>query len=143
YPKNNFQWYVAGVVSHGEGCARPDEPGAYTRISLYLEWIEKQIDSFSACLARRRIFLFVFFQARVASNGGFGMFLTNKSSTFMTFYSGSVIYTELTSSTFGSPVGNLLLYLRSHHHRVLFPPQRSPEETSKRSCYGFCEDYQT
>ena len=30
---------MAGIVSHGEGCARPGEPGAYTRISLFLDWI--------------------------------------------------------------------------------------------------------
>ncbi|XP_063244111.1 uncharacterized protein LOC134543168 isoform X2 [Bacillus rossius redtenbacheri] len=32
-------WYVAGIVSHGEGCARPNEPGAYTRVSLFNNWI--------------------------------------------------------------------------------------------------------
>ncbi|XP_044756720.1 uncharacterized protein LOC123315190 [Coccinella septempunctata] len=38
-PNNPSQWYLAGIVSHGEGCARPDEPGVYTRVSQYMDWI--------------------------------------------------------------------------------------------------------
>ncbi|XP_018802271.1 PREDICTED: serine protease nudel [Bactrocera latifrons] len=37
---NTEEWYLAGVVSHGNGCARPDEFGAYTRVALFLDWIE-------------------------------------------------------------------------------------------------------
>ncbi|XP_055376731.1 serine protease nudel [Condylostylus longicornis] len=37
------EWYLAGVVSHGQGCARAGEPGVYTRISLYKNWITKWI----------------------------------------------------------------------------------------------------
>ncbi|XP_018321822.1 serine protease nudel [Agrilus planipennis] len=42
-PNLRHQWYLAGIVSHGEGCARPNEPGVYTRVSLYLDWIAENI----------------------------------------------------------------------------------------------------
>jgi secreted trypsin-like serine protease len=40
-PNNLNKWYVAGIVSHGEGCARPMEPGVYTRVALFMDWIIK------------------------------------------------------------------------------------------------------
>lgn len=39
-PLNSQQWYLAGIVSHGDGCARKDEPGVYTRVSLFVKWIK-------------------------------------------------------------------------------------------------------
>ncbi|XP_015840900.2 serine protease nudel isoform X2 [Tribolium castaneum] len=42
--KNRSQWYLAGIVSHGEGCARPNEPGVYTKVSKYIGWIHENIN---------------------------------------------------------------------------------------------------
>ena len=32
-------WYLGGVISHGNGCARVDEAGVYVRLSYYLAWL--------------------------------------------------------------------------------------------------------
>ncbi|XP_043489566.1 serine protease nudel-like [Polistes fuscatus] len=39
-PKVDLSYYVAGIVSHGEGCGRPGKPGIYTKVVYFLDWIK-------------------------------------------------------------------------------------------------------
>lgn len=37
---NNDLWEIIGITSYGKGCGRLNELGVYTRVSMYLEWID-------------------------------------------------------------------------------------------------------
>ncbi|XP_061568158.1 polyserase-2-like [Cololabis saira] len=43
--KQGSRWIQGGIVSFGRGCAEPNFPGVYARVSQYETWIKNQISS--------------------------------------------------------------------------------------------------
>ncbi|PKG82153.1 hypothetical protein CXF85_14750 [Colwellia sp. 75C3] len=40
--KKNNEWYQAGVVSFGDGCAVAGVPGVYARVSKFIDWVKQK-----------------------------------------------------------------------------------------------------
>ena len=41
---NSDTWLIAGITSYGQGCALPEHPGVYTRVSMYVNWINRHLN---------------------------------------------------------------------------------------------------
>ncbi|XP_040569659.1 mite allergen Der p 3 isoform X2 [Lepeophtheirus salmonis] len=44
--KKRGQWVLAGITSWGRGCGEKYQPGVYTRVPIYVEWVLETIKNF-------------------------------------------------------------------------------------------------
>ncbi len=61
HDRSTRTWHIAGIISYGYGCARPENPGVYTRVSMFVNWINEHTNSSSITKMSFQILLLLFF----------------------------------------------------------------------------------
>jgi hypothetical protein len=47
---NDEHWELVGITSYGAGCAQADYAGVYTRVSIYVPWIQCFVENNRSCV---------------------------------------------------------------------------------------------
>jgi secreted trypsin-like serine protease len=61
HDRSTRTWHIAGITSYGYGCARPENPGVYTRVSMFVNWINEHTNSSSITQMPFKTLLLLFF----------------------------------------------------------------------------------